>query len=177
MAGTFVPKAADLEDITVRMPDGTSRVVHIAAYNGAASIKELTESGEPYYQVMECARIQRHDDKHRYRWYGYYRLPEEYGDQEISLRLHQNEEDDRRRVNRPENLRAIPEGTADYDRLHPLRPDAESINRGVDDSLYIKRASALGWRRLMVDLLGHARLVNAITLARCRARERLRSAA
>jgi hypothetical protein len=25
----------------------------------------------------------------------------------------------------------------------------------------------------MVDLLGHARLVNAITLARCRARERL----
>jgi hypothetical protein len=51
------------------------------------------------------------------------------------------------------------------------RPDAESINRGIEDSLFINRASAKGWHRLMVDLLGHARLVNAITLARCRAKE------
>jgi hypothetical protein len=48
--------------------------------------------------------------------------------------------------------------------------DAESINRGIEDTLYINRATAKGWRRQMVDLLGHARLVNAITLARCRAR-------
>lgn len=34
----------------------------------------------------------------------------------------------------------------------------------------INRASGKGWRRQMVDLLGHARLVNALTLARCRAR-------
>jgi hypothetical protein len=54
-----------------------------------------------------------------------------------------------------------------------LRPDSESINRGVEDVLYLNRASAKGWRRQMVDLLGHARLVNAITLARCRAREKL----
>lgn len=37
-------------------------------------------------------------------------------------------------------------------------------------ALFINRASAKGWRRQMVDLLGHARLVNALTLARCRAR-------
>jgi undecaprenyl-diphosphatase len=33
----------------------------------------------------------------------------------------------------------------------------------------VKRAPAVGWRRQMVLLLGYARVVNAITLARCRA--------
>jgi hypothetical protein len=79
----------------------------------------------------------------------------------------------RHKINRPENLRAIPEGSADYARLHVLRPDSESINRGVEDTLYINRASARGWRRQMVDLLAHARVVNAISLARHQARERL----
>jgi hypothetical protein len=37
--------------------------------------------------------------------------------------------------------------------------------------LFINRASAKGWRRQMVDLLGYARLVNAVSLARRRARE------
>jgi hypothetical protein len=36
--------------------------------------------------------------------------------------------------------------------------------------LFGRRASGKGWRRVMVDLLGHARLLNAVTLARCRAR-------
>jgi hypothetical protein len=58
-----------------------------------------------------------------------------------------------------------------------LRPDAESLHRGVEGSLYINRASAKGWRRQLVDLLGHARLVNAVTLARCRVRARLLDAA
>jgi hypothetical protein len=38
---------------------------------------------------------------------------------------------------------------------------------------FINRALAKGWRRQVVDLLDHAWLVNAITLARCRARERV----
>lgn len=67
-------------------------------------------------------------------------------------------------------LRSIPESSPDFARLHVLRPDAESINRGIEDSLFINRASAKGWRRQMADLLGHARLVNALTLARCRGR-------
>jgi hypothetical protein len=122
-------------------------------------------------------RIQSHKGKQGYRWYGQYRLPEEDGSQEITLRLHQIEEDDHRGLNRTENLRAIPHGSPDFLRLRPLRPDAESINRGVEDTLSINRASAKGWRRQMVDLLGHARLVNAITLARCRARQLVNPAA
>ena len=71
----------------------------------------------------------------------------------------------------------MPEGSFDYERLHVLRPDAQSMNRAIEDTPYINRASAKGWRRQMVDLLGHARLVNAITLARCRARTHLEMAA
>jgi hypothetical protein len=36
--------------------------------------------------------------------------------------------------------------------------------------LFINRTSGKGWRRQTVELLGHARLVNAFTLARGRAR-------
>jgi hypothetical protein len=96
-----------------------------------------------------------------------------HGGKVISVRHHQNADDDRRGLNRTENLRPIPEGCEDFARLQVLRPDAESINRGIEDSLFINRASGKGWRRQMVDLLGHARLVNATTLARCRARAQL----
>jgi len=116
-------------------------------------------------QLLDCVRIRRHEDKHGYRWYGYYRLPEEFGRQGVSVRLYQNEDDKHRKINRTENLRPMPEGSFDYERLHVLRPDAQSMNRAIEDTLYINRASAKGWRRQMVDLLGHARLVNAITLA------------
>jgi hypothetical protein len=50
-------------------------------------------------------------------------------------------------------------------------------NRGIRDTLFLNRATAKGWRRQMVDLLGHARLVNAVTLARCRGREHLTAVA
>lgn len=175
--GEYVPKAADLDDIAVRLPDGGTRVAHVAASNGAVSLKELTETGEPHYEPLELVRIQRHEDKKAYRLYGHYKLPAEYGGKVIAVRLHQNADDRRRGLNRTENLRPIPEGSEDFARLHVLRRDAESINRGVRDSLFINHASAKGWRRQMVDLLGHARLVNAITLARCRGRERVDDAA
>jgi len=104
------------------------------------------------------------------------RLPDTFGGQEISVRLFQNKDDDDRGINRTENLRAMPEGSEDFKRLSPLRPDAESINNEIERSLYIKRASGRGWRRQMVDLFALARLINAITLARCRPREGVEAA-
>jgi hypothetical protein len=131
----------------------------------------LTETGEPHHEPLSLTRLQRNPNKRGFRWYGYYNLPETLGGKEISVRHHQNADDDARGLNRTENLRPIPESSPDFARLRVLRPDAESINRGIEDSLFINRASAKGWRRQMVDLLGHARLVNALTLARCRARQ------
>jgi hypothetical protein len=176
-AGTYTPKTADLETRTVTLPDGQKRVVHLAAHNGAVAIKELTESGEPHYRVLPCVRIQRHRDKAAYRWYGYYRLPAEYGGGQIPVRLHANADDERRGLNRTEVLRPIPEGSEAYERLISLRPDSESSNNDVKRTHHERRASALGWRRQIVDLLGVARVTNAVTLARCRARERVDAAA
>lgn len=176
-SGTFVPKTLDLDVIRVPLPDGTMRAVTIAARNGWACVKELTETGAPYYEPLEPRAIKRPKDKRGYRFYRSYRLPEEYGRREILIRHHGNSDDEARGINRAENLRLIPEGSWDFARLHVLQSDAESINRGIEDSLFINRASGRGWRRQMVDLLGHAKLVNAVTLARCRASEQLRAAA
>jgi len=172
-----VPKTLGLDDITVTPGEGTGKQVHVAAYDGAVSRKDVNSDGDPTYDRLRCVQIQRHENRTGFRWYGYYELPEDVGGTVISLSLHQTKEDRRRRVNRTENLRPIPEGTVDFARLHVLRPDAESINRGIEDSLFINRATAKGWRRQLVDLLGHARLINAITLARCRARAVLTSVA
>lgn len=135
-------------------------------------MKYVTETGEPHYEPLDVVRIRPHENKSgTYRWYRQYKLPAEFGGAEVTVRLHQTEDDERRGLNRTENLRAIPESSPDFQRLHVLRPDAESINRGIEDSLFINRASAKGWRRQMIDLLGYARLVNALTLAGCRGRQ------
>ena len=44
----------------------------------------------------------------------------------------------------------------DFDSLHALRNDCESINRGVDDSLYPKRAQSVGHNRQLLNLIGYA---------------------
>jgi hypothetical protein len=176
-AGTYVPKIIDLDVIPVVHPDGSTVLVTISGRNGWVTIKELTETGAPHYEHLRVVRIQRHPDRERFRFYGQYRLPERYASQIVTVRHHQNEEDDKRGLNRAENLRAIPQGSEDFTRLYRFKPDAESINSGIERSLDDQRASAKGWRALMVDLLGHARLVNAITLARSRGRARASPAA
>ena len=64
------------------------------------------------------------------------------------------------------HLRPIPPDDPDFKRLYPRRNDAESINRGVDDSLWLGRAHSLGHARQHVDLLGYALMVNGIALHR-----------
>ncbi len=66
--------------------------------------------GEPHYEPLELTRLQRNSNKHSFRWYAYYELPGSLGGEEISVRHHQNAEDNKRSLNRTENLRAIPEG-------------------------------------------------------------------
>ena len=52
---------------------------------------------------------------YRYRWYNGYRLPDRYEHQTITVRLHGNDEDRARKLNRTENLRAIPPGDPDFE--------------------------------------------------------------
>ncbi len=88
----------------------------------------------------------------------------------ITIRLHGNAQDAARKLNRTENLRAIPPGDPDFERIFPLRADAESINRGLEDTLYLRRAHSVGRARQHVNLIGWALMVNSLTRAEHRAR-------
>jgi hypothetical protein len=91
--------------------------------------------------------------------------------------MHANADDTARRFNRTENVRPIPPGDPDFARLYPRRLDAESINRGIEDSLWIGRAHSLGHARQHLNLLGYALMVNGLALHRHRKREPERIAA
>jgi hypothetical protein len=94
----------------------------------------------------------------------------------VLLRLDNTEADRERRLNRAENLRAIPPRDPDFERLYARRNDAESINRHLEDTLYLGRAHSVGRHRQEADLLGFSLMVNSLTRARLRQRERLRAA-
>jgi hypothetical protein len=110
-------------------------------------------------------RTHRNRDKSGlYRWYNDYQLPLTYGGGTVTVRLHANKEDAARGFNRTENLRPIPPGDDDFKALYARRNDAESINRGVVDSMYLGRAHTVGHARQHVNLLGYALVVNSLAL-------------
>ncbi len=71
-----------------------------------------------------------------------------------------------RKLNRTENLRPIPPGDPDFERLFPRRNDAESINRHLDDTMWLGRAHSIGHARQHLNLLGFALTVNSLALHR-----------
>jgi len=50
-------------------------------------------------------------------------------------------------------VRVIPPTDADFVRLYPRRNDAESINRNLDDTLWLRRAHSVGHERQLLNLL------------------------
>lgn len=84
----------------------------------------------------------------------------------ITVRLHADASDAARKFNRTENVRPIPPDDPGFAKLFQRRNDAESINRNIEDSLWIGRAHSLGHRRQTLNLLGYALMVNSLALAR-----------
>jgi hypothetical protein len=78
---------------------------------------------------------------------------------------------------RAENIRQIPPGDRDYQRLYGRREDSESINRSIDDHHYLRRAHSIGSQRQLFDLIAYARTVNALALHRHRKRQAEHAAA
>jgi hypothetical protein len=76
----------------------------------------------------------------------------------------------RRRFNRTENVRPIAPSDPDFQRLFRIRNDAESINRGIEDSLYIGRAHSVGHQRQLLNLLGFGLMVNGVAMLHHRRR-------
>jgi hypothetical protein len=58
------------------------------------------------------------------------------------VRLHGNEADATRQFNRTENVRVIPPSDPDFKALYARRNDAESINRAIDDSMWLRAPTA-----------------------------------
>ena len=81
-----------------------------------------------------------------------------------------NAGDAKRKLNRTENLRPIAPSDSVFADLFSRRNDAESINRGLDDTLFLRRAHSVGHRRQTVNLLGYALMVNSLTLLEHEAR-------
>src|SRR3954453_18522463 len=167
-----VEKNVHIEDKRVTLADGTTRTVRLYASGGALGIAELDDTGAQRFVPIPRIRTHRNRDKSgRYRWYNDYQLPASYDDQVITVRLHANEDDQARKLNRTENLRPIPPGDPDFERLFPRRNDAESINRHIEDTMWLGRAHSNGHARQHLNLLGFALTVNSLALHRHRERE------
>ena len=163
--GQRVEKSTRLETRTIALPDGSTRAIELYARGGVVGIGELTERGDLHFGALTRVRTHRNPDKSgRYRWYNDYRLPDHLGAGVVTLRLHGTPEDAARKLNRTENVRVIPPTDPDFARLYPRRNDAESINRNLDDTLWLRRAHSVGHARQLLNLLGYALMVNGLAL-------------
>jgi hypothetical protein len=169
--GRRVEKSTRLETKAIVLGDGTTRTVELYARGGAVGIGELTERGDLYFTELLRVRTHRNRDKSgTYRWYNDYRLPDLFGAGILTVRVHGSPEDAARKLNRTENVRVIAPTDADFARLYPRRNDAESINRNLDDTLWLGRAHSVGHQRQLLNLLGYALMVNGLALHRHRRR-------
>jgi hypothetical protein len=174
--GRRVEKSVHVEDKEI-LVDGVSSLIALYARGGAIGLAELDEAGDMVFAPLRRTRTHRTRDKNGlFRWYNDYELPGRLGGGEITVRLHRNEHDQARGLNRTENVRPIPHGDPDFARLYARRNDAESINRALDDTLYLGRAHSVGRRRQLVEVLGYALTVNALALHRRRRKRSQRAA-
>jgi hypothetical protein len=165
-----VEKSAYIEDKTVTHA-GHDITLTLYARGGAVGIGELADTGDLLFTELRRVRTHRNRDKNgQYRWYNDYQLPDRFGNQVITVRLHSNGEDQVRGFNRTENVRPIPPSDPDFARLYPRRNDSESINRNLEDTLWLGRAHSIGHARQLMNLLGYALMVNGLALHRHRRR-------
>lgn len=151
---------------TKRMKVGTGeRELQLYVRAGAPGIGTLDDRGRLRFEELRRIKTQRAVNKQgRFRWYNKYAIPS--SKETVTLRLDTTDEDRDRGFNRTENLRVVPPSDPDFQPLFRRRNDIESINRGVDDSLYLRRAHSLGHARQLMNLLGYALMVNALAIRR-----------
>ena len=159
-----VEKTVYVETRTIRTNEGELQV-RLISQGGRIGLGEVTESGKPLFVPLNRVRTHRNVDKRgTYRWYNDYRLPDRLGGGIVTVRLHANEEDAKRKFNRAENVRQIPPGDPDFEVLYRRRNDAESINRHLDDTLWLRRAHSIGNRRQLLNMITYALGVNALSM-------------
>jgi hypothetical protein len=152
-----VEKTIHVEDKKVK-----GRMVRLFARGGAIGIVELTETGEQEFVELERVRtMQQKTNGGQYRFYNEYTLPE---GGTVTVRLDTTEQDKARKLNRSENVRQIPPNDPDFQRIYRRRSDIESINRALDDTLWLGRAHSRGAQRQLVNLIGFAIMTNSLAV-------------
>jgi hypothetical protein len=160
-----VPKNVHLDTRTIKRGDEI-HTVDLYARNGTVGIARMLDNGHLEFVPLRRVRTHRNQDRNgRYRWYNDHELPDWVGGGTITVRLHQNDSDTRRGLNRTENVRPIPPDDPDFKNLYARRNDAESINRHLEDTLWLNRAHSIGHARQHLSLIGYAICVNAIAVA------------
>lgn len=159
-----VEKSVHLETKTIRHNDGSTSTIELYARGGSVGIGRLLDTGDLDFVPLRRARTHRNGTTGRFRWYNDYRLPDWAGAGSVTVRLHGNADDDRRGLNRTENVRPIAADDPDFARLYARRNDAESINRHLDDTMWLGRAHSVGHARQHVNLIGFAISVNSVAV-------------
>ncbi len=152
-----VEKTVHIEDKTVN-----GRVVRLFARSGAVCLAKFTETGDQ--ELIELRRVRttrRNGKRGMHRWYNEYALP---GGGTVTVRINTTEDDTTRKLNRAENVRQIPPTDPDFKRIYRRRADAESINRNLEDTLFLNRAHSRSAKRQLVNLIGYAIVVNALAV-------------
>ena len=159
-----VEKTVYVETRTVRTPGGDQQV-RLISQGGWIGLGEVTESGKPVFVPLDRVRTHRNTGKRgTYRWYNDYRLPGHLGGGVVTVRLHANAEGAKRKFNRAENVRQVRPGDPDFEVLYRRRNDAESINRHLDDTLWLRRARSIGNRRQLLNMITYVLGVNALSM-------------
>ena len=161
-------KMVFVETKTITLSDGTRKKLDLYAHGGAIGLGTIAANGDLLFTRLDRVRTHRNRDKGGFRWYNDYRMPTELGGGIVTVRLHGDKNDVARKFNRTENVRPLPPDEPGFATLFRRRNDAESINRGLEDTLWIGRAHSVGHRRQLLNLLGYALVVNALALHRHR---------
>jgi hypothetical protein len=152
-----IEKIVHIEDKRV---DGET--FRLYANGGAVCVADFTETGEMELTELRRVRTMRHVDKAgKFRFYNEYQLP---NGKKITVRLDTTDEDRKRKFNRSENVRQIAPSDPDFKGLYRRRSDIESINRVLDDTMWLGRAHSLGHARQLVNLLGFALMTNGLAI-------------
>ena len=176
--GKRTEKEGPLTTVTFNLDDGTTEDVDICYQGGRLCRIEYADDGTRFAVPLPrtMTRIIPNADG-TFRTYVEYEVAHPRGGEPQTLRERTYNDPDKDSFNRAENIRQIPPGDPDYERLKGRRSDAEAANRQIDADLYLRRAHSVGAYRQLFDLIGFAFAQNSLARHRHRAHKPLAAAA
>jgi hypothetical protein len=158
-------KTRPLRTVTFDYGDGDTDTVDVYTFGGALARRDTDpDTGEIVLIPLNHRRWARRANANgTYRSYAEYEVPCPRGGRPRLIRESTITDDDdlAKGFNRSEHIRQIPWTSPDYEPTYHRRSDAESINRGIDDALYLRRARSYGARAQHFNLLSHMLVVNS----------------